>query len=118
MTKIAFTDSKPSKVVELPSFKGSQVEVFTDMTVAEQRAITKEFPKASDASHPDAEKAGRAIILRSIKSWNFVENKDGKDVDMAITEENLERFCMRDLKVLLEAITGKSVDDPASEKKS
>ncbi len=118
MTKITFTDSKPTKTVELPSFKGSQVEVFTDMTVAEQRAITKEFPNASDSKHPDAEKAGRSIILRSIKSWNFVEEINSKEIDMAITEENLERFCMRDLKVLLEAITGKSIDDPTSEKKS
>lgn len=118
MTKITFRDVKPTKIVELPSFKGSQVEVYTDMTVAEQRAITKEFPKASDASHPDAEKAGRSIILRSIKSWNFVETKDGKEVDMEICHANLERFLMKDLKVLLEAITGKSVDAPVSEKKS
>jgi len=118
MTKITFIDTKPTKTVELPSFKDSQVEVFTDMTVAEQRAITKEFPKASDQSHPDAEKAGRSIILRSIKAWNFIEEINGKEIDMPITEENLERFCMRDLKVLLEAITGKNLEDLTSEKKS
>ena len=76
MEKIKFSDPRITKTVELPSFKGSSVEVYTSLTVGEQREILSKFPNAKNENHPDAQNATIAMIVKAIKSWNFTDEND------------------------------------------
>lgn len=106
MEKIRFSDPRVTKTVELPSFKGSQVEVYTSLTVGEQREILAKFPNAKNPDHADAQNATIAMIVRAIKTWNFT---DENDADLPITEEIFAKFPSADLLVLAEVVTGKKL---------
>jgi len=49
-------------------------------------------------------------IKKCIKSWNFSDDDEGK-IPTPITVQNLEKFADNDLKVLLESISGKNIDE-------
>jgi len=96
------TDNRQTKIVELPNFPWSKVEVYTKLTVGETRQIMEiegsQFTKSL------------YWILKCIKSWNFTDDDEGK-IPTPITLENLEKIGDEDLKVLLEAISWKTFDE-------
>lgn len=106
MEKIKFSDPRITKTVELPSFKGSQVEVYNSLTVGDQRAILAKFPNSQDPKHPEAFAASIEMIAAGIKSWNFTAEDD---TDLPITAEILNKFPEADLQLLLEALIGKKL---------
>lgn len=106
MEKIKFNDPRITKTVELPSFKGSQVEVYSSLTVWDQRNILAQFPNSQDPKSPDAFAASIEMIASGIKKWNFT---DENDQDLPISSEILNKFPEADLTVLLEALTGKKL---------
>lgn len=106
MEKIKFSDPRIAKTVELPSFKGSSVEIYNALTVGDQRMILSKYPNSQDPKHPDAFSASIEMIASGIKAWNFTGEDDQ---DLPITAEVLGKFPQADLTVLLEALTGKSL---------
>lgn len=105
MEKIKFSDPRITKTVELPSFKGSSVEIYSALTVGDQRAILAKFPD-SKTNPASAFAASIEMIAAGIKDWNFTGEDDK---DLPITSENLQKFPEADLAVLLEALTGKKI---------
>lgn len=100
MVKLA--DNRQTKIVELPNFPGSKVEVYSKLTVGETRQMSEiEGSQFTKSLH---------WILKCIKSWNFSDDDEGK-IPTPITLENLEKIWDEDLKVLLEAISGKTFDE-------
>ena len=106
MEKIKFSDPRITKTVELPSFKGSQVEIYGSLTVGDQRNILAKYPNASAGNNADAFAASVEMIAAGIKNWNFTAEDD---TDLPITAEILNKFPEADLTVLLEALTGKKL---------
>lgn len=99
---VKLVDNRQTKIIELPNFPWSKVEVYTKLTVWDQRQIASiEGDQFTKALHG---------IIRCIKDWNFSEDDEGK-IKTPITLENLEKLGDEDLKVLLEAISGKTFDE-------
>lgn len=106
MEKIRFSDPRVAKTVELPSFKGSQVEIYGSLTVGDQRAILAKYPNAQSGEGSEAFSATVEMIAVGIKSWNFT---DEEDKDLPISADILNQFPEADLTVLFEALTGKKL---------
>ncbi len=100
MPKLA--DPRKTKTINLPSFEGSEVVIYTELLVWDQRQISEldggQFTKSLEG------------IKKCIKSWNFTEDDEGQ-IPTPITVENLEKFWDADLKILLESISGKNFDE-------
>lgn len=99
-------DSRPTRTVTLPSFPGSEVVVYTSLMVSEQREIEKKYQNADGTLDKDrSAELGFELVAKTIKSWNFVVNKE----PMEVTAEVLGKFPMIDFVVLQEAVTGKKL---------
>ena len=100
MPKLA--DPRKTKEIELPSYPGSKVVIYTELLVWDQRQIAEleggQFTKSLEG------------IKRCIKSWNFTDDDEGQ-VPTPVTIEALEKFWDADLKVLLESISGRPFDE-------
>lgn len=121
---IKFGDLRTTTTVELPSFKGSEVEVYNSLTVWDQREINTKFPDATNAKSPDAFWSVVEMIVKSIKHWNFYDD-DAMTIETAITSENIAKLSQDDLVALFKWITGKdllrvdnSIADATTEKKN
>ena len=102
MWNIKFSDPREFKKIELPSFKGSEAEIFLSLKVKEQRDIAAKYPKASDSQSEDAQNASIALLVASIKNWNFTTGE--KDERLKISMENLSEFPMTDILFMLNII--------------
>lgn len=99
-------DSRPTRTVTLPSFPGSEVVVFTSLMVSEQREIEKKYQLTDGTLDKDrSAELGFEMVAKTIKSWNFVVNKQ----PMEVTAEILGQFPMIDFIILQEAVTGKKL---------
>lgn len=106
MTKVSFDLPQKTKIVELPSYPGSQVEVKTSFTIGENRAILEKFPNASDPKHPDAIAFWFEMVRQAIVAWNFTyKNEAGEEVDLPITEDALRKLSIDDFTALQQNIT-------------
>lgn len=87
--KIQLRDPRPTKVIELPSFPGSKVEIWPYLMLRDLSGI--------DVSSADASKnieQGLKVLPRLIKSWNFT---DEKNADMPINEESVKMLSTEDV---------------------
>lgn len=116
---IVFGDARPTEVVKLPSYKGSEVEIIKGMTVGQQRKLMKEFPNASDSKHEDSFLLTVKVLKDAIKNWNFTDS-DQKPLEK--TAEVFDEFVMGDLFLLVEKAMGKKIikgsEEDKAEKKS
>jgi hypothetical protein len=76
--KIVLRDPRPTKTVELPSFPGSQIEIWPSLLISDQGKLN-----ASDPS----EKLGMDSLPLFIKSWNFTNEKNE---DMPINADSVK----------------------------
>lgn len=90
--KIVFQSNRPTKTIELPSFPGSKVEIYSSLLVKDLIGLEK----------GDDVAMGFATIHKFIKSWNFT---DAEDKDLEITKENTLNFSATDISFLMEQIT-------------
>lgn len=119
MTKVQFTDPRIIEKVELPSFPGSEIQMFKTLTVWEQREISGKFPNAKNPSHPDAENATMEMIAKVIQSRNFVNTDENwNEVEVPITTESLNKLPLPDLMVLAGVVTGKKLGQEESSPES
>ncbi len=99
---VIFRDLRPTTTVELPSYEGSAITMYTKLTVGESRDIAKKYPGA-DKDGVVAFDAGLEYVLKSIKSWNFTD-EEGKDLPVSM--EVIEMLPQSDLEMLVSKVTG------------
>lgn len=97
--KVIFTDTRKTVSLELPSFPGSQVIVYTELNIGQQRAI---------ANATDNFDRGLAAAQVAIKEWNLFQDEN---TPLEISTENLKRFPEGDMMVIFSAVTGKTKDE-------
>lgn len=87
-------DFRQTKVITLPSFPDSKVEIFDSLLVGDMSGI----------NYGDGNQLALAVqaIPRFIKSWNFTD-ENGKD--LPINEESIKFLKEADAKFLLDSIT-------------
>ena len=113
MSKVIFWDVRKTKTIELPSFPGSEVVVFTELNIGQQRFI-------SNAGN-DFER-GMLAAQTAIKSWNLFQDEN---TPLEISQETFKQFSDRDMIMIFATIAGKTVEEfskitqnPSEEKKS
>lgn len=92
MNNVKLSDVRPTKTIELPSYKGSKVTVFTSLLVSKMRAVYS-------SQQTDFEK-GVEILVAKIKEWNLV---DENGTPCPINMETLDKFPEEDFKFLMES---------------
>jgi hypothetical protein len=96
--KIIFKEVRETKTIELPSFPGSQVEIFTSLSWGDTS-------KMYELGRTDAM---MEYILKSIKQWNF-EEEEGKELEVSI--ENLKKFPDTDVLHIFAQAQGTTVEE-------
>jgi hypothetical protein len=94
--------NRKTKKIELPSYPGCTVEVYTSLLVKEQQEIAKKYPKANDGDTDQAQAASAEMMKKAIVRWDFEDE---------INEENIQNLPMVDAFTILEEITGKKFLD-------
>lgn len=89
--KIVFSNNRPTKIIELPSYKGSQVEIYASL-------LAKDL---MDLDRKDELSIGLSSIHKFIKSWNFT---DDTGADWPLTRENVLNLSAEDITFLMEQI--------------
>jgi len=89
---VVLKDVRKTHIIELPSFSGSQIELYEGVLFGEAQRI--------EQLGSDIEK-GIESLLSMIKSWNF-SDEDGNLVE--INKENLNKLPANDLAFLMNKI--------------
>lgn len=97
--KVIFSDTRKTKTIELPSFPGSKVTIFTELNIGQQRAI-------SNAT--DNFERGIAAAKEAIKEWNLYEDEN---TPLPITIENLAKFPQPDMILVFATVAGKTPEE-------
>jgi hypothetical protein len=100
--KISIRDARPTKVLELPSLKGTKIEVWPSLLVRDLSKL--------DVSDP-TQKQGLAALPLHIKSWNL-SAEDGSD--LPITAESIGQLSVDDGVYLMTEITKFSAEQKKS----
>lgn len=100
MSSVLFSDPRKLKTVELPSFKGSQVIMYDQLLCHDLTEIGSMDLSTSEQ--------GVESVFRSIKDWNFI---DEKGVKTSISKENILKLPSDDLFTLAGIMSGKSVEE-------
>jgi hypothetical protein len=99
--------SRRTTEIELPSFPGSKVKIYSGgLGVAEQRILEAQFGDMKDEEDnlKILDKAV-AVFSKLIAEWNFV---DDEDKPVGVTPENIEKIPSVDLKFISDTATGES----------
>jgi hypothetical protein len=99
---VVLRDVRATKEVELPSFKGSKVVVYSSLLVGDLDGV--DLTSKADVM-------GMKSLPKLIKEWNFVDESQNP---LAITEENIKKLPAIDVAFLVDEI----VKLTSSEKKS
>ncbi len=103
---VVLKDTRKIHIVKLPSFPGSEIELYESPLFGEVRQI--------EGLKDDLSKGIKTLILL-IKDWNFVDDKGAK---IPIEEESLDIFPAKDLSVLMEKVASLVKEDDSNQKKS
>lgn len=88
--KVQLRDPRATKVIELPSFPKSQVEIYPSILVKDTEGV--DFGVLQDTSKNIKE--GIKFLTKIIKSWNFTNDKDEI---LPITDEHISVLPMPDI---------------------
>jgi len=99
--KVTFRDSRKTVEVELPSFAGSKVVIYSTLLIGDLDGI--------DITSKDT--LGLESLPKLIKSWNFVD-ESGKD--LPITKDIIKKLPATDVNVLVQ----KMIELNTTEKKN
>lgn len=88
------SDIRSTKTIELPSFAGSQVEIYDSLLMADMVGI--------DYKELNQIKLTLDILPKFIKDWNFTDEADKK---LEITKDNLGFLKQEDVKFIVDQIT-------------
>lgn len=101
MTKVILQDNRPTKVIGLPSFPESQVEVWASLLFGDVQSVAGK----------DEVTTGIETLPKLIKSWNFTD-RDGKE--LAVNSDNIKLLPTSDVEYLMKEITDFSTDQKKS----
>ena len=107
MANVIFSDTRKTISVSLPSYEGSEVVMYESLLFGEVGQLNK-------TTGDDADK-GLLSLQFLIKEWNFVDEKEEK---LPITMEILSKFPIKDITVLLEAVSDFFTKEAEGKKKS
>lgn len=99
MQKIIIQDTRRTETISLPSYEWSQVVVYKDLNIGQQRALQ---------NYTDNFERGLAASQIAIKEWNLYADEN---TPLPITVETLEKFNEKDLLAIFSAITGKTNEE-------
>lgn len=117
MANIQFTDPRKVKTISLPSFEGSEVQVYQNLKIQEKRELQdKHLGEKSLDDAPETLKIGYMIgfAAKAIKDWNFTDENDAK---LEISEDILSQFTEDDLIAIIEAATNTDLSNQGSDQK-
>jgi hypothetical protein len=100
--KITIRDSRPTKTLELPSLKGSKVEVWPSLLIRDLANL--------DLSNTN-QKQGIAALPLHIKSWNLTK-EDGSE--LPINSDSVGQISIEDGTYLMNEITKFSAEQKKS----
>jgi hypothetical protein len=97
---IKFGDTRKTVTIELESYKGTEVVVYTKLQTCQQRDLLKSHP---DVANDPAQQTDFAIsmALYAIKEWNF---SDENDKPLTPSKEILEQLPISDLMQITECV--------------
>jgi hypothetical protein len=90
---VVLKDVRKTHIIELPSFKGSRIELYEGVLFGEAQNI--------EQMSTDMEK-GIQSLLSMIKNWNFVD-EEGNEIE--ISKNSLNQLPANDLTFLMNKIT-------------
>lgn len=103
MSQVVLKDFRQTKIVELPSLPGSQIEIYDSLLLADMVGYDSDSKKFTETMINS--------LPKFIKSWNFVypptKNEAGEEVagePMPITRESLNFINAGDAQYLIEEI--------------
>jgi len=89
--------------VNLPSFAGSEVIMYTSILNTQQREIEEKYKGENGKVDPaKAVEMSMEMIVKAIKEWNFI--KDGQPLEPSV--EILQQMPMVDTMILQKSLTG------------
>lgn len=91
MTNVVFKETRKTVILNLPSFEGSEVELWDGLLFGQMKEISKA---------PDDFSRGILVLQYIIKNWNLVDEKIG--IKLEVNEANLNQFPIKDLTILME----------------
>ena len=101
---IKFSDVRKVKKLSLPSYEGSEVEIYDRFTAKQQGEILE--------AKTDLER-GILALQFLIKTWNFIGDDDK---ELSITKESLGNLSAKDFNFLLEEVSKVITDEEAKKK--
>lgn len=105
MSKIVFDAEKARRriSVSLPSFPGTELNFYVDLTVWEERELSQKYPKYRDENHSDSFDFVVDTISTSLISWNFTD-KDDQDIPTTEAPTLFKKLPTSDLKYIIDKI--------------
>lgn len=101
MSKVILQDNRPTKIISLPSFPESQVEIWASLL----------FGDVQSFAGKDEVTAGLETIPKLIKSWNFT---DPKGADLPINSDTIKMLPITDTEFIMKEIASFSEDQKKS----
>lgn len=100
--KFVFDADKVRKTFtfSFPSLEGSELVLYTQLTVGESKELSAKYPDHTKTGNPDAEKFMYDSLGKILISWNFTD-KEGNDMPTDKLPEVLERIPSGDLSALM-----------------
>jgi hypothetical protein len=94
--KIKIGSARTTNIVELPSYKGAEVEIYTTLLVGQLEGLDM---KSLD-NNPTGEDMIK-ILARIIKSWNLT---DDNEADLEINEDNVRLLPAPDMIAIFQSL--------------
>jgi hypothetical protein len=94
--------SAARQTIDISLSGGCKVTVYTSLTVADQRALEKEYGNLLAISPEKQSDYAIAMVMKLIKGWDMT---DDDDKPLAPSPEALEKIPQLDMKSILEAAT-------------
>jgi len=88
---LKLTDNRTTKTISLPSYEGSEVEIYSGLLVGDLDGL--------DLSNP--ERVGIDTLPKLIKSWNF---SDDNDKPLSINKDAIKKINIKDITFLVDEI--------------
>lgn len=116
MSKVVFSAEKARKTitVSLPSFPGSELVFYTQLTVGEERAVAQNHPNYTTKGHSDAMSFMNESVIRLLKSWNFTDDKD-QDLPLEQAESVFQQLPSGDVAHVLLSLQAANKDTVAGQ---
>jgi len=109
---IEVSAGRKTKEISLPSYEGSKLTVYEELSVGEQRQLNKQYPQDGSQSTEKRMAYMVACYVALIKEWNL--GHEGKTLE--INEQNIDKYFYKDDMIMLNSIMAGISYDEAKKK--